>query len=644
MQEKIIGKYKILEEIGRGGMGVVYKGRHLSLSNLLAAIKTLPAQLASDEILLGKFMAEADILAKLQHQNIVNIYDIETQDETHYLIMEFVNGQTLAQLLKTQGVFSPDKAARIICDVALALSHSHAKGIIHRDIKPANIMIDENGVVKVTDFGIARATESTSLTQSVIIGTPKYMAPERIKAEKDIDGRSDIYSLGIVFYEIVTGKVPFHDNSEFAVLEKQVKEPPPPPSSLIYDFPMAYEKIILKCLEKNKVDRYSGCEDLVASLRNAISGRKSVASGIEVNANEKVKKGKMPRFGRIVFLGGAALIILVALIFFMFPDRLSWLPNPEEVRSKQGLTTVVHSEREPAAPVPEKIAPSLRPFKSKNEEMLASIKDQGGAVSEADVQRLLTVTAGVTSEVNGNPDFFSSLESFLDSKQMITKVDNGACDVLLTISGYDQDEKLTVQSNVYGDEIMKSHVEVLSAINKEVLFSELDAIIERDFCFSALRTLSSLNLRKDEIGIKIETSGKTDRIFQIGDSINICVTPKRKGYCMLFDINLDGIYLLFPQAGQEKNLLKAGETWCSGTIEVSPPTGNEMVFAMMCSEEDMLPLQNYHFTQSQAFYRWSYDLSDPDNAASLCEKLLGNLSNEPLDMWCTKSIFIKTIR
>jgi len=643
MQEKIIGKYKILEEIGRGGMGVVYKGRHLSLPNLLAAIKTLPAQLASDEILLRKFVAEADILAKLQHQNIVNIYDIETQDETHYLIMEYVNGLTLAQLLKAQGVFPPDKAAGIICDVALALSHSHAKGIIHRDIKPANIMIDENGVVKVTDFGIARATESTSLTQSVIIGTPKYMAPERIKAEKDIDGRSDIYSLGIVFYEIVTGKVPFHDNSEFAILEKQVKEPPPPPSSLIYDFPLAYEKIILKCLEKNKVDRYSGCEDLVADLKNAISGRESAASGIEVNTNEKIKKGIMSRFGRIALLGGAALIILAALTFFMFPDRLSRLLNQEEVRSKQG-STVVYSGREPDASVPEITAPSLRPFKSRNEEMLASIKGQEGAVSEADVHRSLMVKAAVTSEGNGNSDFFSSLESFLDSKQMITRVDNGGCDVLLTISGHDQDEKLTVQSNVYGDEMMKSHVEVLSAINEEVLFSELDAIIKRDFCFSALRTLSSLNPRNDEIWIKIETSGKTDRIFQIGDSINICVTPKRKGYCMLFDINLDGIYLLFPQAGQEKNLLKAGETRCSGSIEVSPPTGNEMVFAIMCSEEAMLPLQNYHFTQSQVFYRWSYNLSDPDNAVSLCEKLMGNLSNEPFDMWRTKSIFIETIR
>jgi serine/threonine protein kinase len=643
MQEKIIGKYKILEEIGRGGMGVVYKGRHLSLSNLFAAIKTLPAQLASDEMLLSKFMAEADILAKLQHQNIVNIYDIETQDETHYLIMEYVNGQTLAELLKAQGVFPPDKAAGIICDVARALSHSHKKGIIHRDIKPANIMIDENGVVKVTDFGIARATESTSLTQSVIIGTPKYMAPERIKAEKDIDGRSDIYSLGIVFYEIVTGKVPFHDNSEFAVLEKQVKDPPPPPSSLIYDFPVAYERIILKCLEKNKVDRYSGCEELVADLKNAISGRESAASGIEVTTKDKSKKGIKPRFGRIALLGGAALITLAVLIFFMSSDRLSRFPGQEEVRSKQ-VPTVVHSEIEPASPVPEKNAPSLRPFKSKNEAMLASIKDQAGAVSEADVHRLLAVKAGVTSEVNGNSDLFSSLESFLESNQIITKVDDGGCDVLLTISGHDQDEKLTVQSNVYGEEVMKSHVEVLSVINKEVLFSELDAIIKRDFCFSALRTLSSLNSRSNEIGIKIETSGKTDRIFQIGDSINICVTPKRKGYCMLFDINLDGIYCLFPKAGQEKNLLTAGETRCSGSIEVSPPTGNEMVFAMMSFEEDMLPLQNYHFTQSQVFYRWSYDLSDEDNAVSLCQKLMRNLSNEPVDMWCTRSVFIKTIR
>ncbi len=643
MKEQIIGKYRILEEIGRGGMGVVYKGRHLSLHNRYAAIKTLPAQLASDEVFLKKFMDEAEILAKLHHQNIVNIYDIEIQDETYFLIMEFVNGRTLAQLLKSHGPFPPDEAARIIRDTARALSHSHAKGIIHRDIKPANIMIDENGVVKVTDFGIARATES-AVTHSVIIGTPKYMPPERIKAEKDIDGRSDIYSLGIVFYEIVTGRVPFNDNSEFAVLEKQVKEPPPPPSSLVYDFPLSYEKIILKCLEKDKQNRYPDCEELVSSLEKAISRRKSALSGPETGTVTGIAADTGPRFRRVFVPAAAVLLLVAAVIVYMLVSGRG-KPEPGGHKPLAGPeSTAVRAVITPARPHVQESALKLRLFHERNDELLSVIKNRKGPVTEADIHRLLVLKTGIKAGSPENSELLPALSAFLDSMEIVTSVKQGDCDILLAVSGRDTDLKVTVESNVYGNDPAKSHVEVLSAVNRNVLFSDLDAVIKRNFCFSALHALSLINPTCNEIGVKVKTSGKTDRIFQIGDSINICLTPVRNGYPLLFDINLDGIYLLFPQAGEGENLLKSGRTKCSGDIEVSPPTGNEMILAMVFSGKDLVRIRDYFSGTPQGFYRWSYEPADRNSAISLCERLVERLSNEPFDRWCTKSIFIKTIK
>lgn len=630
-----------MEEIGRGGMGIVYKGVHLSLGNRLAAIKTLPAQLAGDDIFLKKFMYEADILAKLHHQNIVNIYDIEAQEDAYYLIMEYVKGKTLAELIKSRGMFPPDQAAGIIRDVALALSHSHAKGIIHRDIKPANIMIDENGVVKVTDFGIARATEGAAVTHSVIIGTPKYMPPERIRDEKDLDGRSDIYSLGIVFYEMVTGRVPFHDDSDFSILEKQVKEPPPPPSEFIYDFPEAYEKIILECLEKNKEDRYPDCSALAAALQSAIARREGgngKTDAEDIKSGGKIRTSVWKRF--LIYGGILALLVIILGYMISRPPR----PLPVDGASER-QPLAGHSETGAGKDVGDLPVVSLRSFKLRSEALTEFLEKKSGDVAQGDLRRELALKIGVKNAVGENKkamEIFSLLGAYLGKVALAIQVEKGYCDVILTLTEAPSGFHVILKSNVYGDAMMDSYEEKLAVANMEDLFSELDAIFRRNYCFNALRVLSALNPVNEGIGIEVETSGKTDRVFKIGDTINICMTPEQQRYCMLCDVNLDGIYLLFPQTSMRENLLAAGQTKCSGTIEVSPPTGNEMVFAMMVSEKYLLLLEPDYFRQAKAYHRWSYDLADAENAMWLCETLLMNLIKEPFDRWCTKSIFIKT--
>jgi len=271
MPEKIVGKYRIVEKIGRGGMGIVYKGEHVSLGRFVA-IKTLTAQFTLDPQYLSRVMREAKILAELQHPNIVYIYDIENLGGTDYLIMEYVPGKTVAELLKENGPFAVNRAIKIVSDVASALSHSHKRHVIHRDIKPGNIMITNDGVVKVTDFGVAKITEGADVTHTGLIqGTPYYMSPEQARGYSDIDGRSDIYSLGIVFYQMVTGKVPFTGNSEFDILEKQIRETPVPPSVLANSLPATYEEIILKCIAKDRANRYPTAGNLLKSLKHIVT-------------------------------------------------------------------------------------------------------------------------------------------------------------------------------------------------------------------------------------------------------------------------------------------------------------------------------------------------------------------------------------
>ncbi len=654
MKEKVIGKYTILDELGRGGMGVVYKGKHETL-NRFAAIKVLPAQLAADELCLQRFMREADTLARLQHQNIVNIYDIETLNETQYLIMEYVNGLTLADILSSNGPFAPDEAAKIIRDVALALSHSHIKGIIHRDIKPANIMIDDDGIVKVADFGIARVMEDYSVTKTGVIGTPKYMSPERIKGEKDIDGRSDIYALGIVFYEMVTGEPPFSDENEFSILEKHIRTAPTPPSKVRSDLPKIYEKIILKCLEKNTNTRYPTCSELIASLEDALSKRATVAESAGTPDTTKVvsrgRKSKMKTVlhtkipglkhaktstTRLILLGVAIVIVIAIALPFLIGDSSDRLPSSggdPDADSASELSPLFSAEKEL----------NLRSFKAKNDELLTAIENHPGEITTADVKRWFRLKVGIKDKTTASSDVVAALSNLVGGLQQIARIEDDDCDILFTLSASDGGIRLTVQDNVYGDKALFAHQEVLDVGNQQDLLSKLKTILVRNYCFNALLASSALNPLNDEIGIKIETSGKTDRIFQLGDNINICMTPNSQRYCMLFNINLDGIYLLFPRFGKEEHLLKAGEIQCSGSIEVSPPTGNEMIFAIMSSEVQLLPLRDLYFDQSQVFHSWSYELSNPDNAVSFCEQLMRTLIDEPAEKWSTKSLFIKTL-
>jgi serine/threonine protein kinase len=267
------GRYLVESELGRGGMATVFKGTDTVLGRPVA-VKVLSPQYAGDANFVTRFRREAQSAARLNHPNLVSVYDTGTDEGIHFIVMEFVDAKTLADYLAGGGRIMPERAIEIAEAVCDALSMAHAHGIIHRDIKPANIMITQKGDVKVTDFGIARVISGadTLAQTAAVLGTASYLSPEQAQSQS-VDQRSDIYSLGVVLYEMVTGRPPFSGDSPVMVASKHVLEQPTPPSKLNSDVSPALEAVIMKALSKNPDNRYSDADEMRADLERARLGQ-----------------------------------------------------------------------------------------------------------------------------------------------------------------------------------------------------------------------------------------------------------------------------------------------------------------------------------------------------------------------------------
>ncbi len=267
---KVLGdRYEIIEKIGGGGMALVYKAR-CRLLNRFVAIKVLRPEFTEDEEFVKKFRREAQSAASLSHPNIVGIYDVGTENNNYYIVMEYIKGQTLKELIKGKGTLGVEYATNIAIQICYALDHAHKNHIVHRDIKSHNILIREDNSVKVTDFGIARAVSSSTITNTGnVIGSVHYFSPEQARGGYT-DEKSDIYSLGIVMYEMLTGRLPFEGESPIAVALKHIQEEPVPPSKIVPRIPKAVEAILLKCMEKEVSKRYSSAAEIINDLRQSL--------------------------------------------------------------------------------------------------------------------------------------------------------------------------------------------------------------------------------------------------------------------------------------------------------------------------------------------------------------------------------------
>ena len=261
------GRYQIEEIVGVGGMAVVYRARDTILGRDVA-LKVLKKEFAEDPDIRKRFSIESRAVAKLSHHNIVSVFDVGSEDGTDYIVMELIEGITLKNYILKKGCLDSKEAIGIAIQVAQGIAAAHEQGIVHRDIKPQNIMISTEGKVKVMDFGIARAASSNTVSSDVM-GSVHYSSPEQAR-NGFVDGRSDIYSLGIVMYEMVTGRVPFDGDTTVAVAIQHLQEEMTPPSVYAKNLPISMEKIILKCTQKNADRRYQTIGDLLADLRRSL--------------------------------------------------------------------------------------------------------------------------------------------------------------------------------------------------------------------------------------------------------------------------------------------------------------------------------------------------------------------------------------
>lgn len=263
------GRYQIIERIGGGGMALVYKA-HDILLNRNIAIKVLRQQFVNDEEFIRRFRREAQSAASLSHPNVVSVYDVGQEDDIHYIVMEYVEGQNLNEIIKERAPLQVDEAIRIASQIADALDHAHHNQIIHRDIKPHNILIGRNGRVKVTDFGIARAVTSTTITQTgSVVGSVHYFSPEHAKGVATGE-KSDLYSLGIVLYQMLTGRLPFLGESPISVALKHLQEHFEEPRSVNPMIPQSVENIILKSMRKNPGERYQSAKEMLHDLETCL--------------------------------------------------------------------------------------------------------------------------------------------------------------------------------------------------------------------------------------------------------------------------------------------------------------------------------------------------------------------------------------
>lgn len=305
------GRYRIVKKIGSGGMADVYLGYDTVLERNVA-VKLMHPHYASDENFVRRFKREAQAAANLNHPNIVSVFDWGAEDSTYFIVMELIKGKTLKEIIKERGALPVKQAIDIAKQIASALAFAHKHEVVHRDIKPQNIIITDDGLVKVTDFGIARAKSSAVTDTGTVMGSVHYISPEQAQGLPATE-LSDIYSLGVVMYEMLTGNLPYTGDTAVAIAMKHATEQPPRPSSLNPEISPELEKIILKAMAKDPFDRYQSAEEILADLRNLESGRPVSASDLSYEKTVVIKPSQF----RAPKRRGGALAVLATLFILL---------------------------------------------------------------------------------------------------------------------------------------------------------------------------------------------------------------------------------------------------------------------------------------------------------------------------------------
>jgi len=363
-----VGPYQVIDQLGQGGMASVYKAYHAALDRYVA-LKVLHQAFNEDSTFISRFQREARVVARLEHSHIVPVYDYAEHEGRPYLVMKFIEGDTLKARL-SQGPLSAGEIEQVVDSVGSALAYAHKQGVLHRDIKPSNVLISIDGVMYLADFGLARIAQDgeSTLSSDSIMGTPQYISPEQAMGKKDLDNKTDIYSFGVMLYEMVVGCVPFTADTPFSIIHDHIYSPLPLPRMTNPSVPESVERVLLKALAKDRLDRYDTVEDLVHAFKQAWveagvpmqgtsikmrpASLKEGANAQSVNQAAKTEITKSPEKKRgsvWMWVGGGAVLVLccvVGLVAFRNSPR-SFFPRETEIPT---TFTAVPAATDTAAP------------------------------------------------------------------------------------------------------------------------------------------------------------------------------------------------------------------------------------------------------------------------------------------------------